>query len=166
MVASAFYAWYAERMVSVLDARTKLLASLEEGSVCPCCDRLAKAYKRRLYSTQIMALLRMYRDPRINAGEEFHLGKFLGAFEDVSSRGGDVARMQYWGLIQPTRAGNYRLTPDGRAFVEGRVLMPAWKWFYDGAVLEGKLEEAPLVTMSQILKEDESSDTEKDKERE
>lgn len=120
--------------MEVNEASKYLYAALEQGTTCPCCGRKAKAYRRHLYKTQINALQRIASF--YNVGREFHLGEFLSKYKDVSARGGDVARLRYWGLIEAHGKGRYSITKLGKKFLEGKAMVPKWLSFYDGKVIE------------------------------
>lgn len=111
----------------------------EKGVRCPCCDQLVKLYKRPLYATIAVNLIRLYR---LNRSEYHHITKIL---LPNSSGGGDFAKLVYWGLVeeQPKPAddtkkrttGMWRITDKGVQFVEKRRNIPSHVQLYDGRFL-------------------------------
>lgn len=145
---SASYAYPVDLTLEA--ARRLVMASVERGSRCPCCDQMARAYKRRLYPTQAVALQRLHDHLTApGAPTAVHLGEFLASFPGTASRGGDTARLAYWDLIKRHKGGFYSITELGIAWVRGEVRIPAYKWFYNEAVCDGK--PAPLVSFKEIL---------------
>jgi hypothetical protein len=136
--------------ISLGDAKKLLQASLRQGTKCPCCGHLAKAYKRRLYSTQISALRRIYEHLEAPGGpNSVHLGEFLSQFGDVSSRGGEVARLQFWDLLKKLGKGRYAMTDLGRDFLAGKKSVPAYLYFYNQEVIS-TAEDIPRVYVKEV----------------
>ena len=127
-----------------------LRAALEQGSTCPCCDQKVKAYRRSLYPTPMKALKRIAEHLEATGEGSVHLGKFLASFKDASSRGGDTARLVFWGLIEKRKAGHYAITDLGKRFVNGECRIPKYKWFYNEQLIELG-DTSPLVSIKEIL---------------
>lgn len=123
--------------VSMEDAQKLLSDGAEEGMACPCCEQFVRVYKRPLYSSMarwLVWLERTYAD--------------TGTWVDVKkrdARGGDYAKLQYWGLIEQktsprakgkTRSsGLWRPTARGELFVKGKLSVPKHVYLYDGRSL-------------------------------
>ena len=48
-------------MNTIAEAKQYLRKNFKEGTVCPCCDKYVKAYKRKLNSGIARALIIMYK---------------------------------------------------------------------------------------------------------
>lgn len=114
---------------TLAEARRRVKALLDEGSVCPCCDQYAKRYVRAIYSTQAMQLIRLYRMNSL-PGEEatfYHRTQVTPRCNN-----GDLVFLRHWDLLEvepnedPAKkdSGNFRITPLGREFVLMRVRVP------------------------------------------
>jgi hypothetical protein len=107
----------------------------EDGIKCPCCDQLAKVYRRQIYSTMVRQIIKLYRAGA--ATRYVHVPTVIGY------NGGDVCKLRYWGLIEEQdetrtdggRAGNWRLTELGVAWIKGEVTVPKYALIYDGRCL-------------------------------
>ena len=132
-----------------------------EGVDCPTCDQPARVYRRSLYGTQVRALVRLAKRAEVTQNDWVHMTKYLKAWQDTSSQGGDPARLAFWGLLEKQpgeredgskRVGYYRVTDLGFAFVRGEVRVPEWLYFYSGHVVEHPGGEvAPHVTVREVM---------------
>jgi hypothetical protein len=145
-------------------AREWVRQNIDDGVRCPCCDQFAKVYRRTMTSAMARALIEMWKIYK-DAGdirEWIHVPSSLGP-RFSAARGGDFAKMRYWGLVEeatgnvlsPTEtdsphAGYWRITDTGIAFVEGRVTVPKHIFLYDGELI--KLSVEPLG-VDEALKE-------------
>jgi hypothetical protein len=120
---------------TLLEARTWLRErALKDGARCPCCNQLAKVYKRPIHSAMARALIQLY-----NAAPE---GDWV-YLPEIGGRGGDASKLRYWGLIQEEqtlrpdggRAGYWRVTRRGGQFVRGEITVPKYAHVYDGRCL-------------------------------
>lgn len=123
-------------------ARDWLRARIEHGATCPCCQRFAKVYRRKVAARDTRALIKIYRDHGIG---------WVRLRDLVGYNGGDEAKLRYWQLIEqspevaddgnPHGVGWWRLTPRGVAWVEGRVSIPKYARIYAAECLglEGEL---------------------------
>jgi len=98
-------------------ARDRLFRNLDKGSRCPCCDQHAMRYRRHINAGMARALILMVKESAVS-GDMIDIKKL-----DV--RGGDYAKLRYWGLIKQlrnteersgTRSGLWRVTDIGVAF--------------------------------------------------
>lgn len=111
-----------------------------EAVPCPCCTQLCKVYKRQIHATMALALIIMYRDGGDQDGW-VHLPRLLAG--TAAARGGDQGKLVYWGLIEELpdkredggRAGWWRVTPRGAAFVRHALRVPKYAHVFDGRVL-------------------------------
>lgn len=118
-------------------AKTWLRQRIHDGEKCPCCGQMAKIYRRRIHHTIARSLIQVYT-----------LGKKRGAhgWVHVPTAIGpacEVGKARYWSLIEEAaekrkdggRAGWWRLTDNGKAFVEGRVKIRTHALIYDSRCL-------------------------------
>lgn len=126
--------------ITLADAAAWVLAQHKKGAVCPACDQLAKRYKRKLNSSMAYALLLIYRHFKTNT-DWLHVPEYLEQVCNTpTKRGGDWAKMVYWGLIvgkdDETRAdgskrnGFYKMTQKGIDFVRGSIRVPKYATIY------------------------------------
>jgi hypothetical protein len=133
-------------MAEMMDAaaRKQFKEQLLDGAAlnCPCCDRHAQVYRRRLHKSVAVALIRLYKlalsyDP----GYFFHVSELV---TEGMSGIGDFSKAKYWHLIEaddnddPAKktSGNWRLTPRGVSFVKGELGITEYAMVYDDRVLE------------------------------
>jgi hypothetical protein len=126
-----------------------------DGVTCPCCDQLAKVYRRPLNYGMAHCLFLMY-DYFNQPGHErcwLHLPSYLNG-RGVVARGGDPTKTRYWGLIvgsgdvredDSPRVGHWRITEKGVAFVEQRITVPSHALVYNDQCL-GFSEEQVLIS--------------------
>lgn len=122
---------------SLRDAIEYVLAIAPNGGgICPCCQQGVKVYKRKLASSAAYGLITMYR----------HHGTAFGhapTTADLARLGGELARLSLWGLLEEKsemrddggRAGWWRVTERGEAFVQNRCRVPKHVRVYAGQVL-------------------------------
>lgn len=105
-----------------------------DGAKCPVCRQFAKVYRRSINSAMARGLIVCWRAAR---QEPFHLPTVIGHLA------GDHAKLRYWGLLDEEnreredggRAGWYRITDDGLAFVQGVGTVPKYALIYDSQLL-------------------------------
>lgn len=115
------------------EARDYLYASLEDGTKCPCCDRLAKIYvKRTITSSMARGLIHLVKKGLLT-GERpwYHVQNEFAKAGLRAGRGGDFNKFRYWDMIEPevggvrddgsSRTGIWRVTERGQDFVLGRI---------------------------------------------
>lgn len=124
--------------MTIDEAQDWLLQRLNEGAECPCCGRFAKIYQRKLYSTMAYALVQIYQYFKCpDADEWLHVPEHLDG-KGVVARGGDWAKLRYWGLIEHDgdhRSGYWRITDNGKDFVEGKLCVAKSVYLFDGVVV-------------------------------
>lgn len=133
------------------DERLRFRAELDQNGsvVCPCCDRKAYLYKRRINRGMCEALLRLYRLP----GEWHHISTF-------DPKRSDFPVLQHWDLIESRgdapdddhakSSGYWRLTARGCAFAQDALEVRTYVILYDG-IPQGF--ELPLTTISKVVGE-------------
>lgn len=119
---------------SLAQARDWLRLRVAEGERCPCCTQFAKVYKRKITSTSAAALITLWRA----AGPTWaHLPTVL------DRKQADEAKLLHWGLLEGEtisrpdggRAGWWRVTELGAAFVRGEVRVQKYCLIYDSRCL-------------------------------
>lgn len=128
------------------DAKAQTLAAAPKGVSCPCCGQFVKVYKRRLNTALAHALLLISkRQPRSEEEVWFHVPTFLSSQTSTSTiRGGDWAKLVYWGLIESmpadrkdgsNRSGYYRITTKGIQFAADKITLPKYAYVYNQTLL-------------------------------
>jgi hypothetical protein len=128
---------------TLAEASTWVKERIRRGAVCPCCDQLAKIYKRKLNSSMAYALLLIrlaFRTQTDWLHVPEYLTKVVRTKAKATTRGGDWAKLVHWKLIVPKddeirgdgskRAGFYKITDLGIAFVDGRAKVPKHVFLY------------------------------------
>jgi hypothetical protein len=118
----------------------------DEGVDCPCCGRLVKRYRRIMHAEMGAFLCRLYVADRYLPGGAFHVRNLNPATAKAST---DASYLAYWGLLERCPlAGFYRITPQGRQFVERLRLV-----FSHVVLLCGEFEglEGELVDIDKVL---------------
>lgn len=120
---------------TVDDARNWLLDRVLKGAPCPVCAREARVWRRDIHSNIAYGLVLLYK-----AGAN---GTFIHKPTVLKGKGSgsrDESIARYWGLLEEERtvkrddggrAGYWRLTPRGVAFVRGAVTIPAYALVYN-----------------------------------
>ena len=116
---------------SLEDARREVEVGKWQGIECPCCNQWAKVYPRTLSHGYAKALIQIYR--------EAHRTWVHVQSLPNGPKGGDYAKLRFWGLLEksPERqegeqsAGMWRVTRAGRLFVLGRSEVPKYALIYD-----------------------------------
>jgi hypothetical protein len=141
------------------EAKNWLADRIEKGVQCPCCSQLAKVYSRSLGASmaQNLILLDQFTAP----GEWVKLGDLREQLRRQGLRWvptrADEAKLRYWGLVElqegerpdkSKRTGIYRITPAGRAFVRGEIVVPSMVRVYDSMKLG---ESEAQVSVQQAL---------------
>lgn len=130
------------------------------GVVCPCCDQLAKTYRRQLTLSQVKVMAAIYSVARKAPVPTAHWVKVGMQTEKadkknrvaagtvrqklIHTRGGDYAKARWWGLIEQSederedgsdRAGMWRITERGIDFLLGQVRVPKYVLIYNNQLL-------------------------------
>ena len=116
------------------EARAELRGKLDDGAICPCCDRRAKRYKRKLNSALARALIWMWSTHRydwVNVAQ-------TSPRHIRSSR--EYSRLALWGMVESklTSAGkttrDWRVTDKGAAFVRDCLPVARYVYVYNNVV--------------------------------
>lgn len=132
-------------MKTLQEAVDEVLAGREKGIECPCCGQLAKVYRRKLNSAMAYVLVVLMRRAVTHPQEKWvHVPSLLNG-HGSAARGGDWAKLWWWGLLQPRpgrrrdgsrRTGYWRLTTDGVDFASERIEVPRYVYIYNGEALD------------------------------
>jgi hypothetical protein len=115
----------------------------KDGGKCPCCDQYVKEYRRTITSSMGAALIYIHNYFKSkNANEWLHVPSHLSrVYGGVGVRGGDWAKLKYWGLIEDLqdvradgskRVGYWKITKLGNEFVRDRATVPKYAMIYNG----------------------------------
>jgi hypothetical protein len=129
---------------TIAEAQDWLAEHFENGGeYCPCCDQFVKLYKRKINDSMAFVLILMLRtreDQMVHVPSFINKHRHLQKKLDVAIRGGDWAKLEYWGLIQKdnitredgsNRAGWWKITPKGRSFAKGVISVPKHVYIYN-----------------------------------
>jgi len=134
-------------------AKAWLRKHLDEGAVCPCCNRWARIYRRPLNSGMARSLIMMWR----LAGTDWMHLTDLGPMDD---RGREETKLAYWGLVEEERTerpdgardARHRVTPLGAHFVKGEVSVQKYARVYNGGGVSVGLT-GPLIDIHDALRD-------------
>jgi hypothetical protein len=122
-------------MLTLADAKAWLRVQVYNGgATCPCCAQHAKVYKRQINSGMARSLIRMYRS----------FGLDFGYIPELPTRSREEGKLPYWGLTEEAnavrldggRAGWWRVTDKGEAFIRRGLLVPKYALVYNGRFLK------------------------------
>jgi hypothetical protein len=135
--------------ITLDEARAQLRVKIANGGTrCPCCDQFAKIYRRPINVGMAISLIRMYR----RGGLEWqHIPTTIPA------RSREEGKLAYWGLLKEAtesredggRAGYWRVTVKGEAFIIKGLRVPKYAHIYDGRCL--RLEADEIVSIRDCL---------------
>ena len=122
-------------MKSIAEAKQYLRNNYKKGTVCPCCNKYVKAYKRKLNSGIARSLIIMYKleafwfdNKYIHVQNEFAKLKLRATTMDY-------AYAEKWGLIvDGDEIGTWTLTKKGVDFVANKTFLPSYCLVYNGNV--------------------------------
>jgi hypothetical protein len=123
-----------EHLNTLADARKWLKGKLlNGGGRCPCCTLFAKVYRRQINAGMAMSLITMYRT----------FGLDFGYIPDLPAKSREEGKLVHWGLVveahEPRpdggRAGWWRITEKGEAFIRRGLKVPKYVLIYDGRCL-------------------------------
>ena len=136
---------------SLGEARDYVRDNLEEGLLCPCCEQYAKVYRRRINKGQAQSLIRLYRLGAQAQNGWVHV-------RDLGAASREEGKLVHWGLVEEGgkradggRGGWWRLTANGRAFVEGRIGVAKYVYLYNARLL--RVDNSEYVTIHDALGE-------------
>lgn len=118
-----------------------------KGAPCPCCTQFTKVYRRILNAGMAQSLGRMYQA----AGTDWQ-------HVPTTTVGGsrEEGKLRYWGLVEEAderqggqRAGWWRVTETGEAFLKGEIRLPRWALVFDSRCLG--LDDQKMVSIHDVL---------------
>lgn len=128
--------------MTIADARAALRGLVEEGHDCPVCTQHARVYRRPLTSVAARAIEALWL---AHQGQPGHLPTVARErLADVATQGGYLTLGQHWGLIAEAspevrqdggRAGYWRVTGLGEAWLHGRARVQSHARLYNGRCL-------------------------------
>lgn len=128
-----------------------------DGVDCPCCSQRVKLYRRNITSSMAAGLIVLYKHKTEDPNGWVHIPSLVKQNHLLT---GDFAKLKYWGLIVPkdeirddgsNRNGYYKITTDGRLFVEGRLQVEKYKFIFNKKVYDtGEVQE--LIDIHAALK--------------
>lgn len=133
--------------MSIADARALLRTLVEDGHACPVCTQRAEIHTRPLNHASVRAVIAMLR---VHGRDFGHLQTVAREhLADIAGQGGQLVLSQHWGLLEEERrlrpdggrAGYWRVTERGEAFVHGRATVPSHARLYAGRFLRHVGEE-------------------------
>ncbi len=141
------------------EARVWVSANALTGVICPCCNQVAKIYKRKLNRAMAYSLICLYR-LLSEADEEGWLdvpGLLAKHGLVAVLRSREYQKLRYWGLVEAKgekredggKAGKYRITETGRLFVIGNLALPRYVLLYNGGVI--KVDATEKITIREAL---------------
>jgi hypothetical protein len=141
----------------VLDeVREWIAQNVAKGVECPACYRFAKVYRRKINSGMVRAAVWFYRNAA--QGEWVNIGA-LSEKDRLDLHHWEYSKLRYWGLLEETKSDQpknsatyWRLTPAGRAFVEGGAAVQKYAYVYDGEVAPWpSTEPVELITIDEAV---------------
>lgn len=104
---------------TIAEASEWVMDNRDEGCICPTCHQCCKVYKRTMFSSMAVGLVKMFR---LGAHKEFIRTSRI-------DNSGNIGKMRFLGLIQASDVrGYWRITPRGMLFLDRRIKVP--KYFY------------------------------------
>jgi len=113
---------------------------------CPCCGQVAKKYKRSLTGAMAYALILIYKKNKENNNSFFHVEDYLKKIKNIPpSIRGDFPKLRFFNLIEKqkgrrddgsNRVGYYRITQDGKDFVEMKLKVRKYIILYNNDFLK------------------------------
>lgn len=145
--------------MTLAEARAELREKVYTGARCPCCQQYAKVYRRTITSAMARVLIAMYHRDTVAPRQWVDLPRLREEHRIEVSGGGDAPKLAYWHLIEPmpsqrrddgsTRAGWWRITPDGAAFARGTTRVAKHALVYGGRCLG--LDDTETVSIGDAL---------------
>lgn len=129
------------------------------GAICPCCKQTVKLYRRKLNAQMAYSLILIYRHYVNNPQTVWlDLNDFL-LTRGVNSGESNAALLRHWGLIERkpelkqdgNRAGLYSITTAGRLFVESKVRVKKYTYFYNNKIYRPDLLDTETIGIQEAL---------------
>ena len=155
---------------TLTEATNYLRENFDKGAKCPCCGQFVKRYKRKLNASMAYVLILIDRWDRcpmvgdyVQGGEYLHVPSYLAWSARrnpvmAAAIRGDWAKLKHWNLLAEwdtkrddgsKRAGYYKMTSLGRAFVKGEIHAAAHIYMYNE---DAQVDpDAPLISIRDAL---------------
>lgn len=118
--------------VTVAEAKAWLKANYDkrDGCLCPACGQTVRLSTRSISPKQVRDL------KAINDACELSSGGWVNVSAIASVRGGDYAKLRFWGLLaqHEERAGRWRVTLLGKQFLAGKATVNRHVFVYNNRV--------------------------------
>jgi hypothetical protein len=119
----------------VSNVKKKFMDSIDEGGVCPVCNRYARRYRRSMNSTMAKSLQWLCR--------QGIPGEYIDVPNTAPSwliRSNQLPTLRWWGLVERLaskdakrkHSGMWRATEDGRRFANNESTVPKYAVTYGG----------------------------------
>jgi hypothetical protein len=124
---------------TIADARETFRNGLSGGVTCPCCDRHAQIYKRKLNSAMAISLIWLVKYCR--TGEQW--AHFPSLAPAALVRTNQLSTLKLWGLIERKprgendkgkHSGYWKPTESGRAFADETLEVPSFMMVYNDQI--------------------------------
>lgn len=125
-------------MHTIKEARDFLAGGMKKGERCPCCGQFVKMYELKLVTNMARALIVIYEHSRqthpVNGW--IHIPSVLPELQ----RSRAYPKLAHWKLLEQKQgqgtasktSGEWRITLNGKLFVEGGLSVPESAFVYDG----------------------------------
>lgn len=140
------------------EARNEMQQKLREGTICPCCDRYIKIYKRRIHKNIAVGLIEFCKYQTLNKSTWVRLRTLADSSPTFYRYCGDgkmdITTGRYWGLLEESgeepnadtkSAGMYRLTEKGISFVRNEIKISKYAFILRDTVMDMSEEMVSIV---------------------
>jgi hypothetical protein len=114
----------------------------DKGCVCPCCNQIAKIYKRKLIVNYVLGMFYLHKlHKKYPNRDYFHISE-LGVSNNYFSA---FAQLKCWDLISEMEkpkdvkskrtSGSWALTEKGNLFIEGKINVESHVYMYNASFL-------------------------------
>lgn len=120
------------------EARAEIQSSLDDGIVCPCCDKYVRRYRRKFNASMSRALIWLYRAALDSDSGWVDVPKMAPRW---LVRTNQLPSVRWWGLIErhpntdgaTKHSGLWRVTEAGRSFVQSELKLKSTVVTYNGS---------------------------------
>ena len=136
---------------TLAEAKQRLRKHIVNGGMnCPCCGQFAKLYRRKFNSGQAIALVNIYKRGNRDSRDWVYI-------PELPAKSREEGKIAYWRLLEEAtvaredggRAGWWRVTPIGEAFIINRLRIPKYVFVYNATCLG--FDKSEMVTLSECL---------------
>lgn len=142
-------------IITLEEARKDLWTRIDGGSICPCCDKYARRYRRPFNSAMAKSLCWLVREYMENVGIDGWVHVPSQAPKWLT-RTNQLPTVRWWALAEREKdtpesggkhSGCWRPTPIGIAFTRDKLPIPERCITYNGVV---ESYEGPYVYMTEL----------------